>query len=132
MPITITKRILSGSTHGQPISVSATQGATPITIHQLATSATSTIDEVYLYAHNLYSEAALLTIELGASTTQNHIKQEIPAQDGVNLVLPGLLLTGSASGIYAFVGLRNTATGSLVASSGFVHVTGYVNRMVQT
>lgn len=130
MPITITKRTLSGSTHGVPIGISATAGATPITLHALSTSATTTIDEIYIYAQNDYSQSVDLILNWGVTNTNAEIVTPIPPRDGVKIVVPGLILTGSACSVTAFVGLNGS--GSLAASGALVTVHGYVNRLVQT
>jgi hypothetical protein len=130
MAIAITKRVLSGSTHGVGIGISATQGGTPITVHALSTSATTTLDEIYIYAQNDYSETVDLILEWGQSATGAQIVTPIPARDGMTLVVPGLVLTGSACAISAFVAFNGS--GSLAASSAFVSVFGYANRIVQS
>ena len=131
--ITITKRILSGSTHGQAVGISASRGATPITIHQLSTSATTTVDELYLYANNAGTANAQLILEIGGSNTANQIWVPVYAQAGPTLVVPGLILTGSACGIYGLMtGAAGTASDAGLVSNALVTVYGFVNRMVQT
>lgn len=134
MPITVTKRLLSGSTHGQGIGVSNSRGNVPITIHSLSTSATTTLDEIYLYAHNGGTAAAQLILEVGTSATNAQIWTQIPPQDGRVLVLDGLLLTGSACAIGALMtGANGTASdGGGIQSNALLTVWGFVNRIVQT
>ena len=115
---TFTKVQLSGSTGGRGIKVAAT--ATPgTTIHATGTSAT-TLDEVWLYAHNTSASAVVLTIEWGGVTSPDDlIKLTIPAQSGLTLVVPGLLLAGDGSvarTIRAFA-----ATTNVVIVSGYAH-----------
>lgn len=131
MAITISKRVFSSSTDGQSIPISATAGATTILIHTGLTG-TQSMDEVYLYAQNNFSQAAEVILEIGVSTTNIHVAAIIPPREGPQLVLPGTLLMGSATAptIRAYVGLN--ASGSLVASAGVVSVLGYVNRITQT
>lgn len=132
MPITITKRILSGSTHGTGILVTATQGATINTIHALSTSATTTIDEIYVYAQNNYSRSINVVFEFGTSQTNAHLTCPVEPLAGPQLLLPGLPLTGSACSVLAFVnGLGGSASPALSGSS-LVSIYGYVNRLVQT
>lgn len=113
---TFTKRILSGSTDGKAIKVAAT--ATPGTTIHTAVSGTADLDEVYLYAVNSSSSDVKLTIEWGETTAPDgNIEQTITAENGLSLVLPGLILQNS-SVIRAFAG-----TGNVI----LVH--GYVNRI---
>lgn len=117
---TFTKKLLSGSTNGRAIKVSAS--ASPgVTIHTTGASS-SEIDETWLYAYNADTSARLLTVQWGnTSTPDDDIKVTIPAQSGLVLVAPGLVLTGtsaSANIIRAYADSSNVIT---------VH--GYVNRI---
>ena len=136
MPITITKRLLSGSVDGLAIGITATQGATYATIHTGTSGATSTIDEVWLYAQNNFSQAIELVLEWGQSATPTNIVASVPPKDGPVLVVPGLLLLGSATAatdIVAYYQGVNGGSNSLIASAGgAVSIFGYVNRIVQT
>lgn len=129
MAITLTKRTLSGSTHGIGLSITSTQGVAPVIVHSLSTSATSTVDEIYIYAQNNYSQAVDLVLEWGTSGTALHIRTPIPPQGGPTLVVPGLVLTGSACSVTAFIGGLG---GSASPASALVSVYGYINRIVQT
>ena len=117
---TFTKQLLSGSSQGQPITVVQT-ASTGTTIHATGTSA-STIDEVWLYATNTSSSAVVLTVQYGGTgSVQNAITLSIPAQSGLTLVVPGLILTGTGSAattIYAYAGTASVVT-----------ISGYVNRI---
>lgn len=109
-----TYTLLSGSTNGQPIKVTqtATAGTTIHTAH--ATS----IDQVYLYASNTHTADVLLTIEWGGVTDpDNLIVQNIPFDDGLYLVIPGLPLTNSLL-VRAFAGTANV-----------INITGHVDRI---
>lgn len=128
---TIVKRLLSGSTDGQAIGVTATQGATYNTIHTAASGATSTVDEVFIYANNNFTSDLNLVLEFGASATATTINAVIPSRGGPQLVVPGLLLLGSATAandIVAYVGNTNS-----VATSGATQLSvyGYVHRITQ-
>lgn len=117
---TFTKILLSGSTQGKPIKVSATS-STGTTIHATGTSA-STIDEIWLYAYNSSTGPVALTIEYGGTTAPDqNIKIDIPPTSGLTLVVPGLILTGTgaaANNVTAFAGTTNVIT-----------ISGYVNRI---
>lgn len=115
---TFTKTVLSGSTQGKGIKVVAT-ASTGTTIHATGTSS-SIIDEVWLYAYNSHTASVLLTIQFGGTTSpDNDIKVTIPNQQGLALVVPGLILTGTGSAantVYAFA-----ATANVITLSGFVN-----------
>ena len=114
---TFTKTLLSGSTNGKAIKVAQTATA-GTTIHT-AVSGTSSLDEVWLYAHNSSATSTKLTIEWGeASAPDGHIEINIgPEGTGLVLVAPGLLLQNSLV-IKAFA-----------ASANVITLTGYVNRI---
>jgi hypothetical protein len=113
---TFSKVALSGATTGVPIAVVAT-ASTGTTIHATGTSA---IDEVWLYATNTSSAAVVLTIQFGGTATVNQIQQTIPANSGLTLIIPGLILasSGSAITVYAYAG-----------TASVVNISGYVNRV---
>lgn len=117
---TYTKQLLSGSTQGKQIKVAATV-STGTTIHATGTTST-TIDEVWLYATNTSTAPVLLTIQYGTTTApDDNIIITIPAQSGLTLVAPGLILTGTGSAantIYAFA-----------ATASVINISGYVNRV---
>lgn len=114
---TYTKQILSGSTNGKAIKVAAT--ATPGTTIHTAVSGTSSIDEVWLYAHNTSSSVVKLTIEWGEATAPDgNIEINIGAEGtGMILIAPGIPLQNSLV-IKAFAGTANV-----------INIFGYVNRI---
>jgi hypothetical protein len=113
---TYSKVLLSGSTNGKQIKVVATATA-GTTIHT-ATSGTSNLDEIWLYAVNSSSSAVKLTIEWGEATAPDgNIEVTVPAEDGYMLVVPGLLLQNSLV-VKAFAGTANV-----------ILINGYVNRI---
>jgi hypothetical protein len=114
---TFTKQLLSGSTNGKAIKVAATSTA-GTTIHT-AVSGTSSLDEVWLYAHNSSAGTVKLTLEWGEATAPDgNIEINIGAEGtGLVLVSPGLLLQNSLV-IKAFAATTNVVT-----------ITGYVNRI---
>jgi len=117
---TFSKVLLSGSTQGRGIKVVAT-ASTGTTIHATGTSA-SVIDEVWLYAYNGHTSAVLLTIQYGSTTSpDDDIKVTIPAQSGLVLVAPGLVLTGTGAA-------ANTVR-AFAATANVVTIHGYVNRI---
>ena len=114
---TFTNQLLSGSTNGKAIKVAQTATA-GTTIHT-AVSGTSSLDEVWLYAHNSSASTVKLTLEWGEATAPDgNIEINIGAEGtGLVLVAPGLLLQNSLV-IKAFAGVANVVT-----------LTGYVNRI---
>jgi hypothetical protein len=114
---TFTKQLLSGSTNGKAIKVAATSTA-GTTIHT-AVSGTSSLDEVWLYAHNSSAGTVKLTLEWGeASAPDGNIEINIGAEGtGLVLIAPGILLQNSLV-IKAFAATTNVVT-----------ITGYVNRI---
>ena len=113
---TITKRLLSGSTNGEGIKVAAT--ATLGTTIHTAVTGTSDIDEIWLYAVNSDTTDRKLTLEFGGVTDpDNLIEFTVPAEDGLYLVSPGLVLN-NAQVVTAFC-----------ATANVVMIYGWVNRI---
>lgn len=111
---TIVKMVLSDSTDGRGIKVAAT--ATPGTaIH---TAHATAEDELWLWAVNSESVDRKLTIEWGGvSVPDDLIEYTVPAEDGLHLVVPGIILSNTLL-VKAF---------AAVADVIIIH--GYVNRI---
>ena len=113
---TAVKRKLSGSTDGKAIKIvqTATAGTT---IHTAVAGTTAgTFDEIWLYAVNSDTTARKLTIEWGEATAPDgNIELTIPAESGLVLVAPGLILQNSLV-VKAFA-----------AAANVVMIHGYVN-----
>jgi len=126
---TIVKRAFSAASNGRGIAVSATAGASPILIHTGASS-TAISDEIYLYGQNNYSQTVELRVEFGTTATSVQIVAQLQPRDGLQLVVPGLLLQNSASNdvIAAHIGGLN---GSASVAGGLVTIYGFVNRITQ-
>ncbi|MFA6959957.1 MAG: hypothetical protein WC205_04300 [Opitutaceae bacterium] len=87
------------------------------TIHTAA-SGTTTVDEVWLWAVNSDTTARKLTIEYGGvSSPDDTIELTIPAESGLVLVVPGLLIQNSLI-VKAFA-----------ATANVLMIGGYVNRI---
>jgi len=113
---TYSKVLLSGCTNGKQIKVVATATA-GTTIHT-ATSGSTNLDEIWLYAVNSSTSSVKLTIEWGEATAPDgNIEVTVPAEDGYMLVVPGLLLQNSLV-VKAFAGTTNV-----------ILINGYVNRI---
>lgn len=114
---TFTKLALSASTNGKAVLVAA--AATPGTTIHTAVAGTSSIDEVYLFAHNTSNAAVKLTIEWGETAAPaGNIEINVgPEGTGLVAIVPGLLLQNGLV-ITAFAGTTNV-----------VNVFGFVNRI---
>jgi hypothetical protein len=114
------KLVLSGSTDGRAIKVAAT--ATPGTTIHTGSATAATIDEIWLYATNTDTTARKLTIEWGGvSSPDDLIELTIPAESGLTLVAPGLLIKGNAS--------TALVVKAFCATADVVTIHGYVNRI---
>jgi len=112
---TYSKVFLSGGTgDGRGIKVAAT--STPGTaIHTAHATAT---DEIHLWAWNSDSADRLLTIEFGDVTDPDDIIEfTVPTQDGLYLVVPGLILSNS------------DVVRAFGAAGNVLVINGYVNRI---
>ena len=114
MAHTYTKNLLSGSTNGKGILISAT-ATLGNTIHT-AVSGTSSMDEIWLYATNTSASAVLVTIEWGeASTNSTSTYITIPGKAGRFLICDGRLLqNGLVVTVYA-------GTTNVIVIDGFVN-----------
>lgn len=115
---TYSKTILSGSTDGKAILVAAT--ATPGTTIHTASTTTTTLHEVWLYAVNTSASDVKLTVEWGEATAPNgNIEYTVKAENGLYLIVPGLLLKGNAT---ALVVKAFAATTNVISIHGYVNV----------
>ena len=113
---TYAKQLLSGSTNGKGILVVATATA-GTTIHT-AVSGTSDLDELWVYAVNSSDADIKLTLEWGEATAPDgNIEITVPAESGLMLLTPGLLLQNSLV-LKAFAGSANV-----------IIIHGYCNRI---
>jgi hypothetical protein len=116
---TFSKEILSGSTDGRAIKVAAT-GTAGTTIHTGSATAT-TFDEVWLYAMNTDTADRKLTIEWGGTSAPDDlIEFTVKAENGLFLIVPGLVLKGNATPL---------VVRAFAATANVVTILGYVNRI---
>jgi len=114
---TFAKTILSGSTDGKAIKVAAT-GTPGTTIHTGPTT-TAHLHEVWLYAQNTDSTDRKLTIEWGGTSSPDDlIEFTVKAENGLYLIVPGLILKGNAT---ALVVRAFAATTNVITISGYVN-----------
>lgn len=117
---TFSKVHLSGSTGGRLIKVAAT-GTPGTTIHATGTSS-SVIDEVWLYAVNSDTTDRKLTIEYGdVSAPDDLIEFTVKAENGLYLIVPGLLLSGT--------GAAARTIRAFAATANVLCIGGYINRI---
>lgn len=114
---TFAKSILSGSTDGKGILVSAT--STPGTTIHTGPTNTAHLHEVWLYAQNYDSTDRKLTVEWGGTTAgTDNIEFTVKAENGLYLIVPGLILKGNAT---ALVVRAFAATGTAIVMHGYVN-----------
>ena len=108
----------AGSTGtGLAIKVAAT--ATAGTAIHTASSTSTTIDEIWLYAVNTSASSVKLTIEWGEATAPDgNIELTVQPEAGLVTIIPGLLLQGNAS---AKVVRAFAATANVITIHGFVN-----------
>ena len=116
---TFSKQILSGSTDGKAIKVAATATA-GTTIHTGSTT-TTTLDEVWLYAVNSSASDVKLTVQWGGTTSpDDDIEYTVNAENGLYLIVPGLILKGNATAL---------VVRAFAATANVICISGYVNRI---
>lgn len=115
---TFSKTILSGSTDGKQIKVAAT--ATAGTLIHTGSATAATLHEVWLYAVNTSASDVKLTIEWGGvASPDDHIEYTVKAENGLYLIVPGLIIKGNAT---ALVVRAFAATTNVICISGYVNV----------
>jgi len=116
---TFTKQILSGSTDGRAIKVAGT--ATPGTTIHTGSTASATIDEVWLWAMNTGTASTKLTVEWGGTASPDDlIELTVPAEGGLTFVVPGLPIKGNATAL---------VVRAFAATANVITIHGYVNRI---
>jgi hypothetical protein len=113
------KIVLSGSTDGRGLLISGTTSGGANTVHTASATATD-YDEVWLYAQNTDTTARKLTVEWGGTGAGDILEITIPAESGLTLVAPGLVLKGNASPL---------VVKAFAATTAVVAIHGYVNRI---
>ena len=118
---TFSKIPLSGNTSGMGILVnSGSSGVAGPTIHTGSSSASVT-DEVWLYAVNYDTTDRKLTIQYGGVTAgTNEIEFTVKAENGLYLIVPGLILVGNAT---------PKVITAYAATNTSIVLYGYVNRI---
>lgn len=110
---TFTKVLFSGSTNGTPIAATSTDSAGAATVHTASTS----IDEVWLWGWNRSTAAVGLSVEMG--DTVSPIVTLVPAQSGPQRIVEGWPLTNT----------RVVRVYCSTVSTSALFVSGFVNRI---
>ena len=112
---TVDKLILSGSTQGRPLVITATTTGAAQILHA-STASTTVLDEVYIWACNIHATTVGdLTLEFGTATT--HVEYfGMSVSEGWFNVCPGLILSNSDD-VQVFA-----------SATTVFHVAGYVLR----
>lgn len=106
---------------GLGIPVTATTSGSLGTVIHTASATPTTIDEVWLYAQNYDTVDRKFTVQWGGFTAgTNEIEYTVKAENGLYLIISGLILQGNAT---ARVVSAYAATGTAIV------VYGYVNRI---
>jgi hypothetical protein len=116
---TYSKIVLSGSTAGQPIRLTATAPSTGNVLHTCVSGAAgNSIDEVWIYAQPQVTTALLLSLSLGPTTVTSRIQHTITGDDkkGLILIVPGL--PGNATSVWK----------AWVTTTSICEIWGFVNR----
>ena len=118
---TFSKIPLSGNTSGTGILInSGSSGVAGPTIHS-GSSSTLVLDEVWLYAVNYDTTDRKLTIQYGGVTAgTNEIEYTVKAENGLYLIVSGLVLAGNAT---------PKVISAYAATNTSIVVYGYVNRI---
>jgi hypothetical protein len=112
------KIVLSGSTDGRGVLVAATSSP-GTTVHTASATATD-YDEIWLYAQNTDTSPRKLTVEWGGTGAGDIFVITIPAESGLTLVSPGLVLKGNATPL---------VVSAFAATASVIGIYGYVNRI---
>ena len=118
---TFSKIPLSGNTSGMGILInSGSSGVAGPTLHT-GSSSTDVLDEVWLYAVNYDTTDRKLTVQYGGVTAgTNEIEYTVKAENGLYLIVAGLVLAGNAT---------PKVISAYAATNTSIVVYGYVNRI---
>lgn len=120
-----TKHVLSASTNGRPISVTATLASQGTTLHTAPTGTTGA-DEVWLWGVNTATFDIQTTVEFGGVSGADAIPYTIPNRNGLHLLCPGLTLNNALD---VKVYTEHLTTGTTASTNNLVNIIGYVNRI---
>lgn len=110
------KLLLSASSDGRAIRINSLSA--PGTLIHQSQSLTSGFDELWIYGANNSNAEVTTTILFGGPSNSDEIAVDIPANGGLYLIVPGLIVNNSVT-VNAFASSVDT-----------VSIFGFVNRMV--
>jgi len=113
---TFAKTVLSGSTDGKAINITAT--SSPGTTIHTGSSTAADLHEVWLYAINYGTSSQWITVQWGGTASADSYTTLVDPTVGMVLIAPGLVIKGNATPnvIRAFATLTNS-----IAVIGYVH-----------
>jgi len=116
---TFTKNHLSASTDGRGIHID--DAATPGKLIHTGPTNSAHFHEVWIYAMNYDTTDRKLTIEWGGATAGGDIiEYTVKAENGLYLVVPGLVLQGNATAL---------TIAAFAATTSAINIFGYVNEI---
>ena len=114
---TFSKSILSGSTDGRGIHIN--DDATPGKLVHTGPTNTAHLHEIWIYAQNYDATDRKLTIEWGGATAGGDIiEYTVKAENGLYLIVPGLIIKGNATAL---------EVRAFAATTSSINIFGYVN-----
>lgn len=112
---------LPAGTTGDGVGIPVTAVSSPGTAIHTASSTPTTIDELWIYAVNYDATDRKLTLQYGGTTTgANDIEFTVKAENGLYLIVPGLILQGNAT---------PKVVRAWAATASSIVIYGYVNRI---
>ena len=108
-------------TTGDGLGIPVTAVSSPGTAIHTASSTPATIDELWIYAVNYDSTDRKLTLQYGGTTAgTNDIEFTVKAENGLYLIVPGLIIQGNAT---------PKVVRAWAATASSIVIYGYVNRI---
>jgi hypothetical protein len=118
---TFSKQIISASTDGRAIKVVSTSISASATLIHTGSSASTTFDEVWIYAQNNHTADVAVRIGFGGVTDPDDIiEYTVKTKGGLYLVVPGLILRGNATPL---------TVRAAAGTTNVISLSGYVNRI---
>ena len=96
-------------------------------------SASDQIDEIWMYATNVGTSAKTVVIQFGNSGSAYEIVQQLPARNGLTLMVPGFIMGKNGSLVSTPLPdgaqIAAYAGGAADSTTSDILITGYVNRI---
>ena len=108
-------------TTGTGLAIKVAQTVTAGTTIHTASSASATIDEIWLYAVNSSASSVKLTIEWGEATAPDgNVEVTVQPEAGLVTIIPGFVLQGNAT---------QKVVKAFAATANVICIHGFVNRI---